>query len=156
VLIRAYHREQGLMLRPDLSADTPLADLLRQPLRWAMRQEGAGAKRFLLETLSKKGLREQDLAVSATTLSERDTAAAICLGQADIAPGARAAASEHGLGFVSTGWESFDLALERGIYFRGLFQALITSLTKPATADLAAMLGGYDLSESGKLVWGQD
>ncbi len=107
VLIRAYHREQGLMLRRDLSADTPLAEMLRQPLRWAMRLEGAGAKRFLLETLSKHGLREQDLALSATTLSERDTTVAICLGQADIAPGARAAASEHGLGFVSTGWESF-------------------------------------------------
>lgn len=156
VLIRACHREQGLMLRPDLSVDTPLADLLRHPLRWAMRQEGAGAKRFLLETLSKHDLREQDLAVSATTLSERDTAAAICLGQADIAPGARAAASEHGLGFFSTGWESFDLALERGIYFRGLFQELIACLGKPETADLAALLGGYDLTDSGKLVWGQD
>ena len=144
------------MLRPDLSVDTPLADLLRHPLRWAMRQEGAGAKRFLLETLSKHDLREQDLAVSATTLSERDTAAAICLGQADIAPGARAAASEHGLGFFSTGWESFDLALERGIYFRGLFQELIACLGKPETADLAALLGGYDLTDSGKLVWGQD
>lgn len=45
------------MLRPDLCDSAPLDELLRQPVRWAMRQEGAGAKRFLLETLSKHRLR---------------------------------------------------------------------------------------------------
>ena len=39
---------------------------------------------------------------------------------------------------------------------RGLFQVLIACLGKPETADLAALLGGYDLSDSGKLVWGRD
>jgi molybdate-binding protein len=94
--------------------------------------------------------------VSATALSEREAAAAVSLGLADIAPGARSAASENGLGFVSSGWESFDLALERGIYFRQLFQDLMGRLADAETAGLAEQLGGYDLGETGRLVWGQD
>jgi len=38
---------------------------------------------------------------------------------------------------------------------RGLFQEFIACLGKPETADIAALLGGYDLTSSGKLVWGQ-
>jgi len=157
VLIRAFGREQGLMIRPDLvGAETGVEELLHSPLRWAMRQEGAGARRFFLETLSRYRVDAESLQVSANALSERDAAVAISLGLADIAPGARAAASENGLTFVSTGWENFDLALERGIYFRRLFQDLVARLKDAETGRLAELLGGYDLAETGKLVWGQD
>jgi excisionase family DNA binding protein len=157
VLIRAFKREQGLMVRPDFAgAETGVADLLHQPLRWAMRQQGAGATRFFLETLTRHQVQAESLDASVTALSEREAAVAISLGLADIAPGARAAAAENGLAFVSTGWESFDLALERGIYFRKLFQDLIARLSTPETARWAELLGGYELGEAGKLVWGQD
>lgn len=157
VLIRACKREQGLMVRPDLAEpETRVADLLHRPLRWAMRQEGAGAARFFMETLTRHQVQADSLQVAVTALSERDAAVSISLGLADIAPGACAAAAENGLAFVSTGWECFDLALERGIYFRKLFQDLIARLTAPETTSLAELLGGYDLTDAGKLVWGQD
>jgi excisionase family DNA binding protein len=157
VLIRAFRREQGLMIRPDLALhDTEAEELLHRPLRWAMRQEGAGARRFLLETLTRYRVEPDSLQVTADALSEREAAAAISLGRADIAPGARSAAAENGLGFVSTGWACFDLALERGIYFRKLFQDLVARLRDPQTARLAGLLGGYELAEAGRLVWGQD
>jgi excisionase family DNA binding protein len=200
VMIRAFRREQGLMLHPSLVPTLPethvppgngngtgaqvfppprsyaasrdegeeplrrgfeitqpdLEGLLRRPLRWAMRQEGAGAKRFFQETLRRLGVAEEGLEVKTTALSEREAAVAISLGDADIAPGARSAARENGLAFVATGWESFDLALERGIYFRQLFQNLMARLSHPETASLSEQLGGYDMSETGRLVWGQD
>lgn len=156
VLVRAFRREQGLMIRPDLSPGAGIAELLHQPLRWAVRQEGAGASRFLLETLTRHGVDTTSLEVTATALSERDAASRIALGQADIAPGARSAAAENGLGFIGTGWECFDLALERSIYFRKLLQDLIARLRDSETAQLAEMLGGYDLTDTGRLVWGQD
>jgi excisionase family DNA binding protein len=157
VLIRAFRREQGLMIRPEPALQgLALEQLLRQPLRWAMRQEGAGAQRFLQEALSRFRVRSEDLGQTTTALSERDAACAITLGLADIAPGARSAATENGLEFIATGWESFDLALERGIYFRKLFQDLIARLKSPDTIRLGELLGGYDLQEAGRLVWGQD
>jgi molybdate-binding protein len=145
------------MVQPDLALPgVEIQQLLRQPLRWAMRQEGAGAQRFLLEALSRYRVRSEDLEKTTTALSERDAACAITLGLADIAPGARSAATESGLTFVATGWECFDLALERGIYFRKLFQDLIARLKSPDTGRLGELLGGYDLREAGRLVWGQD
>ena len=159
VLIRAFRREQGLMLKPGLApggGDSDPGALLRQPLRWALRQDGAGARRFLDETLRRHNLRAETLNRTADALSERDAAAAVSLGLADAAPGARAAAAENGLDFVPTGWESFDLALERGIYFRKLFQDLIARLQDDESARLAVLLGGYDLAECGRIVWGQD
>ena len=157
VLIRAFRREQGLMVHPEVargSADP--AALLAQPLRWAMRQEGAGAQRFLQEALARYGISLDALHVSTVALSEREAASAISLGLADIAPGAHAAARENGLAFVSTGWECFDLALERGIFFRRLLQDLIACLKGPEARATAELLGGYDLAEAGQLVWGQE
>jgi molybdate-binding protein len=96
------------------------------------------------------------LNVTATALSEREAAAAIVLGQADVAPGARAAATEAGLGFIPFGVEAFDFALPRNIWFRRLFQDLLSRLQSGECRQMADLLGGYDFSESGELIWGED
>ncbi len=157
VLIRMFRREQGLMISPQLH-DQGLApeELTDQRYRWALRQNGAGAQRFLLEVLSGYGTSADRLNCVATALSEREAAANIAMGLADVAPGARSAASEYGLSFIPFGWESFDLALPRSIWFRRLFQDLIARLRSPATLAMADALTGYDLSEAGDLIWGDD
>ena len=78
------------------------------------------------------------------------------MGNADIAPGVRAAAKEYGLDFISFGWESFDLAIPKAIWFRRLFQELISRLKSPACQQLADNLTGYDLSKTGELIWGDN
>jgi molybdate-binding protein len=60
------------------------------------------------------------------------------------------------LGFIPFGWESFDLALPRSIWFRRLFQDLIARLRAPAALAIADSLTGYDLSEAGDLIWGDE
>ena len=157
VLIHAFRREQGLMLSPerwDGNADPHY--LLNAPMRWAMRQEGAGAQRFLREIQAKGRVEQLRLKVAGIASSEREAAAMIAMGEADIAPGARGAAAEFGLAFVSFGWESFDIALRRDIYFRRLFQDLVKRLQSAECRARADRLGGYDLSQSGTLVFGDD
>lgn len=157
ILLRAFRREQGFLLGPNAADTAPdLEALLRRPLRWAMRQQGAGAQRFLQETLAQYGVNAESLPVGATALSEREAAGAIGLGLADVAPGTRAAARENGLAFISAGWECFDLALDRGIFFRTLLQDLIDCIKGPEGRRAAELLGGYDLEQAGQLVWGQD
>jgi excisionase family DNA binding protein len=157
VLIRMFRREQGLIISPKLAAQNPEPESLTdRQYRWALRQSGAGAQRFLMEVLSSYNTSADDLNCVSTALSEREAAAAIAMGQADVAPGARAAASEYGLGFISFGWESFDLALQRSIWFRRLFQDLISRLRSPASQSIAERLTGYDLSEAGNLIWGDE
>jgi len=154
VLVRGFRREQGLMM----STQTPenarsVEALLNAGHAWVLRQDGAGSQRFFQELLARHNVSSDTLNVIGRANSERDAAATVVMGAAEVAPGARSAATEAGLAFVATGWEAFDFALYRGIFFRTLFQRLLDELRMPATQDLARALGGYDLSEVGKLIW---
>ena len=157
VLIHAFRREQGLMLKANsVLQNQTIEEIISSPLRWSLRQSGAGAQRFLMERLSRYNLNADDLNSVNTALSEREAAASIAMGITDIAPGVRAAATEYGLDFIPFGWESFDLVIPRQIWFRRLFQELINRLKSRSSQQLAESLSGYDLSRTGELVWGDD
>lgn len=151
---RAFCREQGLIIAPGLGANDTRT-LFEPSLRWAMRQEGAGSQRFLRETLAQHAVDASSLRVTARAHSEREAASLVAMDQADVAPGARAAATEFGLEFVSIGWEAYDLVLYRGIYFRTLFQKLLEQLKGAECQHWARLLGGYDFADSGKLIWSE-
>lgn len=157
VLIHAFRREHGLMIAPGVrDRIREESELFAPAWRWAQRQPGAGAQRLLLELLSQYRLDAETLTTVTIALSEREAAAAIAMGRADVAPGIRAAASEFGLDFLPCGWEAFDIALPRRIWFRRLFQDLVGRLKSEPGARLAEELGGYDLSGAGELVWGDE
>lgn len=153
VMQRAFYREQGLIVAPGVRPDGDLRALFEPRVRWAMRQEGAGSQRFLRETLVHHGVDISSLRVSAQAYSEREAASLVAMDQADVAPGARAAAAEFGLEFVTIGWEAYDLVLHRGVYFRTLFQKLLEQLKGPKCQRWAQILGGYDFADTGKLIW---
>lgn len=156
VLVRVCMREQGLMVRPEHQHHS-LHSLLDAPLRWITRQDGSGSQRFLLEFLARQALdaRHVDRKAVGSTLSERHAASQLTMNEADVAPGARSSAREYGLGFLSTGWEAFDLALYRGVYFRRLFRDLIDELRSDTTRALAETLGGYEFSDTGRMIWAE-
>jgi excisionase family DNA binding protein len=154
IVQRAFYREQGLILAPDIRPDNGDIHALFNPkVRWAMRQEGAGSQRFLRETLARLSIDPASLRVTGQANSEREAAALVALQQADVAPGARAAAAEFGLEFLPIGWEAYDLVLRRGVYFRHLFQKLIEQLLSPECRRWAQLLGGYDYTDNGKVIW---
>jgi excisionase family DNA binding protein len=154
ILVRFGRREQGLMLAPGLwERGSSIERLFAPEVRWVARQEGAGSQRFLREVIAEHRLDPADRRITARAYSERDAASAISTGQADVAPGVRAAAGEFGLEFVPIGWEAFDLAMSRGIYFRTLFRGLLDLLRGPECQRLAQVYGGYDLSGLGDIVW---
>jgi excisionase family DNA binding protein len=154
ILVRLFRREQGLIMAPGLwTAETRMEQLFSSEVRWVTRQEGAGSQRFLREIIAEHRLDPADRRITARAYSERDAASAIATGQADVAPGVRAAAGEFGLEFRPIGWEAFDLAMSRGIFFRTLFRSLLDVLRGPECQRLAQVFGGYDLTELGTIVW---
>jgi excisionase family DNA binding protein len=156
VLIRAFEREQGLMARPDIAAGDPdPRRLLGAGYRWVQRQSGTGGQRFLLELRNMVAV-EEPLTTTVTALSEREAASAIVIGEADVGPGSRSAAVEAGLGFIPVGTEAIDLVLPRNIWFRRLFQGLLGRLQSGECRKTADQLGGYDFSESGEIIWGEE
>jgi excisionase family DNA binding protein len=154
ILVRLCRREQGLLMAPGLwSGDSRIEQLFSSDVRWVARQEGAGSQRFLREIIAEHRLDPADRRTTARAYSERDAAAAIATGQADVAPGVRAAAGEFGLEFLPIGWEAFDFAMSRGVYFRTLFRGLLDVLHGNECQRLAQLFGGYDFAELGKIVW---
>ena len=155
VLVRAFRREQGLMVSPRIvdRHGSNLKTLVGAGVRWAFRQDGSGSQRFLEETCAAADTSPDRLECTMIAQSEREAASHVSMGEADVAPGVRAAATECGLDFLATGEEAFDLALPRDVYFRTLFQRLADSLKSEETRSAAARLGGYDLAEAGRLVW---
>ena len=150
-LVRLALREQGIILRRGLEVDG-IETLAAFDYRWAMRQAGAGSRHFLESALSSRGFSAADCSVVDEARSEREAAALVAREDADCAPGTRAAAAEFGLGFLSLGWEAFDLALPREILFRRLFQDLLAAHGDLRSQTLARRLGGYDLSPLGSVI----
>ena len=154
ILVRLFRREQGLIMAPGLwGGGSRIEQLFAPDVRWVARQEGAGSQRFLREIVAEHRLDPADRRTTARAYSERDAAAAIATGQADVAPGVRAAAGEFGLEFLPLGWEAFDLAMSRGIYFRTLFRGLLDVLRGAECQRLAQVFGGYDSAALGNIVW---
>ena len=156
VIVRACLREQGLMVSPEYPLPAPdVRELFAREARWVMRQEGAGTHRFLKEILAEHDIDPSTLHVTSRAGSEREAASQIAMGHADVAPGIRGAATEFGLDFFPIGWEAYDLVLYRDIYFRTLFQKLTEFLRSAEGRHIAKLLGGYDLSDCGLLIWSE-
>jgi putative molybdopterin biosynthesis protein len=154
ILVRLFRREQGLIIAPGLwSTARNVEDLFTTEVRWTDRHEGAGSQRFLKDMIGKHRLDPANRRITARALSERDAASSIATGHADVTIGIRGTAAEFGLDFHAIGWESFDLAMSRGIYFRTLFRKVLDCLRGTECQRLVHMLGGYDPSELGDLVW---
>ena len=155
VLVRAFKRERGFMIHPDRKpADCSSESLLRSELKWGIRQDGSGTLHFLNELLTQYNMKIKDLSSTVKVFSNRETAALIVSGQVDSATGTRSVATEFGLAFVEIGWEALDFAVRRDVYFRKIFQAFLEHLRSPVILKQARQLGGYNFSESGKLIWG--
>lgn len=152
VLVRAFRREQGLMLAPGVHA-RDARQLLAAGLRIAGRPQGSGTGRYFEETVADAGIDMGELTITARVRTDREAAEQLRRGDADITPACRAAATESGLEFIPVGWESVDLVLPRGLYFRTLLQNLLDALRTDETFLLAERLGGYDFPDSGKLIW---
>jgi molybdate-binding protein len=139
VLVRAFQREQGLILAPGIfDAEPDLERLFSSDLR---------------ELFGHHQVDPARLTVAARVLSEREVASLLSRDEADVAPGTRSTAGEFGLDFLPIGWEAYDFALDRGVYFRALFQNVINFLKSSECQRIAERFGGYDFSDCGQIVW---
>ncbi len=154
VLIHWARRTQGLITPPGNPLGiTSLRDAVNRGLRFATRAEGAGSQRLLDLLLSREGLTLADLTTADRPAeTHADLAALIETGEADCGLGLQAAAGR--LGFLPlVEDESFDLAMTRRDYFEPPIQTLLTFARTEAFARRAAYLGGYDLTNLGRVVW---
>lgn len=153
VLIAWVKREQGIVVAPGnpLGLHT-INNIAATRAKIAERQAGAGAQALLMRLAKLGGIEIESLARGVIARTGDDLALAVREGRADCGIATRAVAATRGLGFVSLIWERFDLVLRRRDYFEPGPQALFALMRNPAFAARAVALGGYDTSESGRVV----
>jgi excisionase family DNA binding protein len=155
VLIRWAKRQQGLLL----AYDNPhrisrFEDIARPGVRVAHRQPDAGASQLLQSFLTRERIDPKDLTWAANpSLSEDDLALAIRQGEADVGLAIEAAARRQRLAFIPLQQEHFDLAMRRRHYFEPACQRLLAFAQCEQFAQRARELGGYDISELGKVMY---
>ena len=155
VVFEWARRTQGLLMQ----ADNPhrirkVADLARKRVRVARRQPEAGSHRLLLHLLSQAGVPADALDWSPRTVhAETELAAIVRDGQADVGLGIEAAARGHGLAFVPLATERFDLVAFRRDAFEPPLQRLFAWTRRPEFTATAAALGGYDVTNSVRVVF---
>ena len=95
----------------------------------------------------------KDLSSTVKVFSNRETSALIGSAQIDAATRTCSVATEFGLAFIELSLEVLDFAVRRDVYFRNIFDVFMEYLRSPIILKQARQLGGYNFSESEKLIW---
>jgi len=102
--------------------------------------------------MARGGLAETDVSwLDLPARTETDVAEAVRAGRAEAGLGLESVARQHGLDFIPLVDERFDLLVCRRFYFEPPFQALLDFAAGEVFRDRAAELGGYDVSECGRV-----
>ncbi|MBL6946327.1 MAG: helix-turn-helix transcriptional regulator [Rhodospirillales bacterium] len=155
VLIEWARREQGLVV----AQGNPLGimgldDLPQRNARVIQRQDGAGSRILFDHLLSQNGGTLSDLKVLAEPArNETDLGQAISEGKADAGLAVRAAAQAFRLDFISLHVERCDLLVRRRDYFEPPVQKLLAFSRSPGFSSRADEMGGYDVGNTGRVVW---
>ncbi len=157
ILVRGFSRQQGLIVsnKLDLHGTEPAA-LVRDDIRWALREDVSGAQRIFNEQCSSYSIDASSINSLAIASSERMAASLVAMDTVDVAPGSRGSAVEFGLQFLPLCRENVDLVMRRRTYFRKLLQTFIESLTPFHDPRDADSFSGYDLRDAGRIIWCHD
>jgi excisionase family DNA binding protein len=150
-------REQGIILAPQISKKIKsFQDFSKPGLRIVNRALGTGTRLLFDKELKSAGLNGEKIEGYHRIVNRHmDVGLEILAGRADAGPGIRPIASLLGLDFMPIRWERYDLLIPKDRFFdKGvqLFQGL---LHEKDFTKLAERLDGYDISDSGKMVFPQ-
>ncbi|MCL5076330.1 MAG: molybdopterin biosynthesis protein [Chloroflexi bacterium] len=157
-LVNLVYRQQGLMVAPGNPKQIRgLLDLARPGVTFINRQRAAGT-RLLLDLK----LREMGIIPESITGYEREVythmavAAAVAGGTSDVGLGVLSAARALHLDFIPIAQERYDLAIAGEYYESPGVQRLLEVIRSKEFQERVAQLGGYDVSDTGKLLLKKD
>jgi putative molybdopterin biosynthesis protein len=155
VLIHWAVRRQGLIVRRDDEKKlNALVKLKSAKVRVVTRQPESGAFHLFNHLLTSAGLDAAALNASPMpALTDSDLAQRIRDDDADVGLGCEAAARSAGLAFVPLAEERFDLLMRRRDFFEPPLQSLFAFARSAAFQKRAEQLGGYDVSQTGNVVF---
>ncbi|MBI4688355.1 MAG: molybdopterin biosynthesis protein [Nitrospirae bacterium] len=156
ILINLVYREQGLMvLKGNPKGINGFGDLVREDIIFINRQGGSGTR-----LLTDKHLKELHIDPKNIKGYDREeythmgVASAVLSGIADTGLGVLSAAMALGLDFIPVAKERYDLAIPKRFYSLEMTQCLLAIIREDKEfRDTVISLGGYDVSDMGRIVY---
>jgi len=150
-------REQGILLQKGNPKNVHSVKDLAQPGITIVNRSLATGTRLLLDNeLRAAGINGEKISGYQNIVNRHmDIGLEILANKADAGPGIRPVASLLGLDFLPLRWERFDLLVSKDIFFEPGVQKFQGLLHEPDFRKLAKALDGYDISDSGKMVFPQ-
>ncbi len=154
-LLTLAHRKLGFIVPPSNPAGIiELADLTLPDVHFVNRQPGAGTRIWLDAHLRRLRLiPEQILGYMEEAQTHSEVARAIVEERANVGLAVEAAALAYGLDFLALTQERYDFVIPSNVWERPPIQALTRWLVTDKAKQSIEALGGYDVSETGKIVW---
>ncbi len=156
VVVNLVLRQQGLMVRKgNPKGIRGIEDLVRSDVVFINRQRGSGTR-----LLTEKCLREAGLDPAGIKGFDREeythmgVASSVAAGVADAGMGILSAALALGLDFIPVAEERYDLVIREESAGTPMMEALLSIITSDrGFRDSVLALGGYDVSEMGRVVY---
>jgi molybdate-binding protein/DNA-binding transcriptional regulator YhcF (GntR family) len=131
-----------------------LEDLQRRGLRFINRQSGSGTRVWLDIAISNLGIPHGNiLGYDREVETHSSVAQAIAEGEADVGIGLEAAARSYGLDFLFLRHDRYDLVVPEEKFSATPIFALMAWLDKDSSKETIQKMGGYDVSDTGKVEW---
>ena len=150
-------REQGILLQKGNPKNIQtVKDLAKPGITIVNRSLATGTRLLLDNELRAAGIKGEKIAGYQNIVNRHmDIGLEILAGHADAGPGIRPVAALLGLEFIPLRWERFDLLVAKDIFFEPGVQKVQGLLHEKAFKNIAKSLDGYDISDSGKMVFPQ-
>jgi excisionase family DNA binding protein len=154
VIVQLFYRELGWLLqkRNPLGIES-IRDLARSTVRFVNRQVGSGTRIYFDQQLMRARVSGKKIAgyddVVATHL---EVGLRVLSGRCDVGLATRTTAQLLGLDFVPLARERFDMLVPNDRFLTKPMQNLLSVVASREFRHRVGALGGYDVSESGRIV----
>ena len=154
IVVNLTYREQGIMVKRGNPKNIKgIDDLVKKDIKFINRQKGSGTRVLLDYLLKKKGINPLDIqGYSKEEYTHLMVASAVAEGSVDAGLGILSAAKAFHLDFVPVVKERYDIIIPKEYYSSLKIQKLLTVIGSEKFKKKVLSLGGYDLSQSGKVL----
>ncbi|MDI6744712.1 MAG: molybdopterin biosynthesis protein [Thermodesulfovibrionales bacterium] len=156
VLVNLVYREQGLLVPKGNPKNVKgFEDLTREDVVFINRQTGAGTRLLTDKHLREFRIKPEDVkGYEREEYTHMGVASAVLTGIADTGLAILASANALGLDFVPVAKERYDLAIPIEFYDTDMIKALLSIIREDNEfRNMVVDLGGYDISDMGKVMY---
>jgi putative molybdopterin biosynthesis protein len=156
VVVNLAYREQGIIIKKGNPKNIKdLNDLIREDIEFINRQKGSGTRILLDYLLSKRAINPIDIkGYFREEFTHLMVASAVAEGNVDAGLGILSAAKAFHLDFIPVAKERYDIIIPEERYTSLRIQKLLSIVNSKKFKKKVLNLGGYDLSQSGKVIEG--